>query len=135
MCSGVVRVEFFLLMIRRPPRSTRTDTLCPSRRSSDLAALAACHARAARPEDTDWPQIVALYDALAQVAPSPVVEFNRAVAVGSSEEHTSELQTLIPNSYAHFCLQTKTVRLLRNSSAYKFHYSPPAQSRTHILSS
>ena len=33
-------------------------------------------------EDTDWAQIVALYDALAQVAPSPVVEFNRAVAVG-----------------------------------------------------
>jgi len=46
------------------------------------AALAACHARAARPEDTDWPQIVALYDALAQVTPSPVVELNRAVAVG-----------------------------------------------------
>ncbi|MBO1110565.1 RNA polymerase sigma factor [Bordetella petrii] len=46
------------------------------------AALAACHARAARPADTDWPRIVALYDALAQVAPSPVVELNRAVAVG-----------------------------------------------------
>jgi len=46
------------------------------------AALAACHARAARPEDTDWPRIVALYDALARVAPSPVVELNRAVAVG-----------------------------------------------------
>ncbi|HYG45749.1 MAG TPA: RNA polymerase sigma factor [Bordetella sp.] len=45
-------------------------------------ALAACHARAARPEDTDWQQIVALYDALAQVAPSPVVDLNRAVAVG-----------------------------------------------------
>ncbi|MFM0739285.1 RNA polymerase sigma factor [Paraburkholderia xenovorans] len=46
------------------------------------AALAACHARARRAEDTDWAQIVALYDALAQVAPSPVVELNRAVAVG-----------------------------------------------------
>jgi RNA polymerase sigma factor (sigma-70 family) len=46
------------------------------------AAIAACHARATRPEDTDWPQIVALYDALAQLAPSPVVELNRAVAVG-----------------------------------------------------
>jgi len=45
-------------------------------------ALAACHARAARPEDTDWARIVALYDALARVAPSPVVELNRAVAVG-----------------------------------------------------
>jgi len=46
------------------------------------AALAACHARARQAEQTDWAQIVALYDALAQVAPSPVVELNRAVAVG-----------------------------------------------------
>jgi RNA polymerase sigma factor (sigma-70 family) len=46
------------------------------------AAIAACHARAATAQDTDWAQIVALYDALAQVAPSPVVELNRAVAVG-----------------------------------------------------
>ncbi len=45
------------------------------------AAIAACHARAAIPEDTDWGRIVALYDALAQVSPSPVVELNRAVAV------------------------------------------------------
>ena len=46
------------------------------------AALAACHARAKTAAHTDWVQIVALYDALAQVAPSPVVELNRAVAVG-----------------------------------------------------
>ena len=46
------------------------------------AALAACHARARTAEATDWAQIVALYDALAQVAPSPVVALNRAVAVG-----------------------------------------------------
>ena len=46
------------------------------------AALAACHARARRADATDWGQIVTLYDALAQVAPSPVVELNRAVAVG-----------------------------------------------------
>jgi RNA polymerase sigma factor (sigma-70 family) len=45
------------------------------------AAIAACHARALAAEDTDWPRIVALYDALAQVSPSPVVELNRAVAV------------------------------------------------------
>ena len=46
------------------------------------AALAACHARAATAAATEWDQIVALYDALAQVAPSPVVDLNRAVAVG-----------------------------------------------------
>jgi RNA polymerase sigma factor (sigma-70 family) len=46
------------------------------------AAIAACHARAIRAEETDWVRIAALYDALAQVAPSPVVELNRAVALG-----------------------------------------------------
>jgi predicted RNA polymerase sigma factor len=46
------------------------------------AAIAACHARARAPEDTDWARIAALYDALAQLTPSPVVELNRAVAVG-----------------------------------------------------
>jgi RNA polymerase sigma-70 factor, ECF subfamily len=45
------------------------------------AAIAACHARAPTAEETDWARVVALYDALAQVAPSPVVELNRAVAV------------------------------------------------------
>jgi RNA polymerase sigma factor (sigma-70 family) len=46
------------------------------------AAIAACHARAATADETDWHRIVALYDALAQIAPSPVVALNRAVAVG-----------------------------------------------------
>jgi RNA polymerase sigma-70 factor, ECF subfamily len=45
------------------------------------AAIAACHARALTPEDTEWQRMVALYDALAQLTPSPVVELNRAVAV------------------------------------------------------
>ena len=46
------------------------------------AAIAACHARAHTAEQTDWARIVALYDALSQLAPSPVVALNRAVAVG-----------------------------------------------------
>jgi RNA polymerase sigma-70 factor (ECF subfamily) len=45
------------------------------------AELAACHAKARTPEETDWARIVTLYDALAQLSPSPVVELNRAVAV------------------------------------------------------
>lgn len=45
------------------------------------AAIAACHARARRAEETDWAQIAAIYDLLMQVTPSPVVELNRAVAV------------------------------------------------------
>jgi len=45
------------------------------------AAIAACHARALTPEETDWTRIVALYQALAKLTPSPVVELNRAVAL------------------------------------------------------
>jgi RNA polymerase sigma factor (sigma-70 family) len=46
------------------------------------AAIAACHSRARAAKDTDWASIVAIYDGLAQIAPSPVVELNRAVAIG-----------------------------------------------------
>lgn len=45
------------------------------------AAIASCHARARTPNETDWERIAALYDALAQLAPSPIVELNRAVAL------------------------------------------------------
>jgi len=45
------------------------------------AAIAACHARAFRPEETDWPRVATLYAVLAEVMPSPVVELNRAVAI------------------------------------------------------
>ena len=47
----------------------------------DQAAISAVHADAATPADTDWGEIVGLYDALQQIAPSPIVELNRAVAV------------------------------------------------------
>jgi RNA polymerase sigma factor (sigma-70 family) len=49
------------------------------------AAIAACHARALRMQDTDWPRIAALYAQLLEVMPSPVVELNRAVAVGRAQ--------------------------------------------------
>jgi predicted RNA polymerase sigma factor len=49
------------------------------------AAIAACHARAVRPEQTDWRRIAALYAALNQVMSSPIVELNRAVAVSMAE--------------------------------------------------
>jgi len=45
------------------------------------AAIALCHARAFRPEETDWDEVVRLYDALAAAMPSPIVELNRAVAI------------------------------------------------------
>jgi predicted RNA polymerase sigma factor len=46
------------------------------------AAIAAVHAEASRAEDTDWPQILALYDVLLRLGPNPMVSLNRAVAVG-----------------------------------------------------
>jgi RNA polymerase sigma-70 factor, ECF subfamily len=45
------------------------------------AAIAACHARARTPAETDWPRIAALYEALVRIVPSPVIELNRAVAI------------------------------------------------------
>ena len=56
------------------------------------AAIAACHARALVPEATDWARIVALYEALAQLAPSPVVELNRAVAVAMASGAAAGLE-------------------------------------------
>ena len=56
------------------------------------AAIAACHARARTAADTDWRQIAALYHALAVLAPSPVVELNRAVAVAMADGPERGLQ-------------------------------------------
>lgn len=56
------------------------------------AAIAACHARARTAEETDWERIAALYDALAEVTPSPIVELNRAVAVGMAFGPTEGLE-------------------------------------------
>ncbi|CAB3665900.1 hypothetical protein LMG26690_00828 [Achromobacter animicus] len=72
------------LLIRRGLAALdRADALGGARGPYALqAGLAACHARARTPGETDWMRIVALYDALAQAAPSPVVELNRAVAIG-----------------------------------------------------
>ena len=58
------------------------------------AAIAACHARAVSWEATDWPQIVAHYRTLAEVAPSPVIELNRAVAIGLAEGPAAGLAAL-----------------------------------------
>jgi RNA polymerase sigma factor (sigma-70 family) len=56
------------------------------------AAIAACHARALTPEETDWARIAALYDALARLTPSPVVELNRAVAVSMASGPAAGLE-------------------------------------------
>lgn len=58
------------------------------------AAIAACHARARVPAETDWPRIVALYEALSGLTPSPVVELNRAVAVSMASGPAAGLEIL-----------------------------------------
>jgi RNA polymerase sigma factor (sigma-70 family) len=58
------------------------------------AAVAACHARATRAEDTDWPRIAELYEMLVTVAPSPIVELNRAVAVAMAHGPLAGLELL-----------------------------------------
>ena len=58
------------------------------------AAIAACHARAATPEATDWGRIAALYEALGQVMPSPIVELNRAVAVSMAHGPQAGLEII-----------------------------------------
>jgi RNA polymerase sigma-70 factor (ECF subfamily) len=60
------------------------------------ALIAACHAAAPRPEDTDWPQIATLYTALAAARPSPVIELNRAVAIAMADGPDAGLRLLDP---------------------------------------
>jgi RNA polymerase sigma factor (sigma-70 family) len=77
------RASWDQLLIRRGLAALeRADRIGQGRGAYGLqASIAACHARALTPGQTDWPRIAALYDALAQVAPSAVVELNRAVAL------------------------------------------------------
>ncbi|HSD31993.1 MAG TPA: RNA polymerase sigma factor [Gemmatimonadales bacterium] len=60
------------------------------------AAIAACHARARTPEETDWTRITALYDALTQLTPSPIVELNRAVAYAMAFGPAAGLEIVDP---------------------------------------
>ena len=69
----------------QPPSPRPSGSAAPDDRSARTCcrpSIAACHARARRPEDTDWAEIARLYDVLADAAPGPVVELNRAVAHG-----------------------------------------------------
>jgi RNA polymerase sigma factor (sigma-70 family) len=88
------RSRWDTLLIRRGFAALeRAQTLGGARGPYALqAALAACHARARRADETDWALIVALYDTLAEVSPSPVVELNRAVAVGMASGPAAALE-------------------------------------------
>jgi RNA polymerase sigma factor (sigma-70 family) len=90
------RSQWDYLLIRRGLAALeRAEALGGSRGSYVLeASIAACHARAAKPEDTDWARIVALYTELATLNPSPIVALNRAVAVAMASGPAAGLAIL-----------------------------------------
>ena len=76
------RAKWDQILIRRGLAAlARAEALGPSRPFTLQAAIAACHARARAADQTDWQRIASLYESLAQITPSPIVELNRAVAV------------------------------------------------------
>ncbi len=82
------------------------------------AAIAVLHARAPRPQDTDWREIAALYGTLARMAPSPVVELNRAAAIGMADgpqAGLTALDALRPALEHHHVLHAARADLLRRS--------------------
>src|SRR3546814_11863281 len=118
LCSiDVCLVSFFFLMIRRPPRSTRTDTLFPyttlfrsarhSRRTCQSFAQFALGERGIWRKCQRWRTSTALQCSLWRVA------------LGRSEEHTSELQSLMRISYAVFCLKKKNTLKLTHHNTNK----------------
>jgi RNA polymerase sigma-70 factor, ECF subfamily len=82
------------LLIRRGLASLERATLLGGLQGTYAiqGSIAACHARARTPDETDWARIVSLYDHLAGLTPSPVVELNRAVAVGMAFGPAAGLQ-------------------------------------------
>ena len=88
------RARWDRLLIRRGLAALdRADALGGMRGPYALqAAIAACHARALAAEETDWARIVELYDELAQIMPSPIVELNRAVAVSMASGPDAALE-------------------------------------------
>jgi RNA polymerase sigma-70 factor (ECF subfamily) len=85
------------------------------------AAIAAEHCRAARPSDTDWPRIAALYATLAQLDPSPVVRLNRAVAVAMVEGPGVGLalvDAIAPQLQQHHLLHAARADFLRRLGSF-----------------
>ena len=86
------------------------------------AAIAACHATAESFDATDWHEIASLYELLAEVAPSPVVELNRAVAVAMADGPVAGLELLEPLDQTlsgFYLLPATRADLLRRSSRFE----------------
>src|SRR3546814_12561359 len=125
MCESVVLpIRFFFLLTRRPPRSTRTDTLFPyTTLFRSLAIIGVVHSHThtdaypsptdvAQAPDPDWHYvIVSLRDEAPVLRSYRIVD--GTIIEERSEEHTSELQSLMRTSYAVFCLQKKNAQVQR----------------------
>ena len=117
------------LLIRRGLAALeRAEKLATPRGPYTLqAAITACHARARTPQETDWPGIVALYGALVQITPSPVVELNRAVAVGMASGPAAGLE-LVEALAAEPCLNAyHLLPSVRGDFLFKLRRFPEAQ--------
>ena len=90
------RAQWDQLLIRRGLTAIERADRIGDRRGPYLlqAEIAACHARARTNDETDWPRIVELYRELAEVSPSPIVELNRAVAVGMASGAAAGLELI-----------------------------------------
>src|SRR3546814_10878996 len=121
---------FFFLMIRRPPRSTRTDTLFPYTtlfRSFVAGTSRGCRSRSSR---------VALERSTAGAVPRALYRTSSFWPPFSrSEEHTSELQSLMRISYAVFCLKKKTTNTNNSTHTYEMymHHHKLIINKTNII--
>jgi RNA polymerase sigma factor (sigma-70 family) len=106
------RAKWDRLLIRRGLTALdRAERIAPERgRYLVQASIAACHARAQTPDETDWGRIVSLYDELASIEPSPVVELNRAVAVSMASGPQAGLDLVDP--------------LTRDAALQSYHFLP-----------
>src|SRR3546814_6761169 len=126
-------MSFFFLMIRRPPRSTRTDTLFPYTTLFRSRPATERHARRTDPGAGNYnrPRHIAAAGASAAAAP------HRGSAQGirhvRSEEHTSELQSLMRLSYAVFCLKKKKQKYNTQHTLNKTEHYQPRQSLYPII--
>src|SRR3546814_2941614 len=101
-CVSLYMYCLFFLMIRRPPRSTRTDTLFPY--TTLFRSPAEGEAKGRLVGDVDYAEVAGVADA---ITPVPGGVGPMTIACLRSEEHTSELQSLMRISYAVFCLKKK----------------------------
>jgi len=86
------------------------------------AAIAALHCQAARAEDTDWEQIVRLYEVLERLQPSPIVTLNRAVAIAMAESPQAAfvlLDSLAPELDSYHLFHATRADLCRRVGAFK----------------